>query len=548
VLVDADQLPPVSFPVKAFFLCTLLLEIFIGIGWTENLALHPLLKDGAVLQRNVPLPVTGRAGPGAKVTIGWKGQSHAGSADASGKWSVLLPAGPAESQGQTLRVQSGKDSLTITNLLVGEVWLASGQSNMEWILKNCTVQSAEAAGAEDPQLRFVTIPRAVAEQPVEAVPVAWQSATPESVLKLSAVAYFFARDLRKELKVPVGIISSAYGGTPAESWTPEETLAADPRLSPALEKRKNYPAEYPKLLAEYEQKRPAYEASVAAAKAAGTKPPAKLNPPQPVGNNPYLATVLWNSMISPLLPCPIRGVIWYQGEANAKRAEKYEHLLGSMIEAWRNRWASRARESVRGLDRFRWWLHSWRASPDFPFLIVQLADFNNDPEGSAGTSWARLRDAQTAVADKVPRCGVAVTLGLGDAEDIHPQRKLEVGQRLAKLARKVAYGQNIPSSGPVLQNARSAGKEMEVTFQSVHGSLRTVDGAEPGSFSLSGKDGKFYPANARIEGLGVILSSPEVAEPIFVRYAWSNRPENPNLTDESGLPARPFRTDSDPKP
>lgn len=534
--------------MKAFFLYTLILEIFLGIGWTQNLSLHPLIKDGAVLQRDVPLPVTGRAEPGTKVIIEWKGQSHTGSADPSGKWSVLLPAGPAESQGQTLRVQSGKDSLTITNLLVGEVWLASGQSNMEWTLEKCAVQSAEAAHASDPGLRFTTIPRAIAEQTMETVPVVWQTATPESVLKLSAVAYFFARDLRKEFKVPVGIISSAYGGTPAESWTPEETLAADPLLSPALEKRKNYPAEYPKLLADYEQKKPAYEAAVAAAKATGTKPPAKLNPPQPVGNNPYLASVLWNSMISPLLPYPIRGVIWYQGEANAKRAEKYEHLLSSMIGAWRNRWASRTRESMRSLDRFRWWLHSWQTSPDFPFLIVQLADFNNDPEGAAGTSWARLRDAQTAVADKVPRCGVAVTLGLGDAEDIHPQRKMEVGQRLALLARRIAYGEDISCNGPVLEAAKANGKEMELTFRSTQGSLRTADGQEPGSFYVAGKDLQFHPAKARIDGSRVILSNPEVSAPAFARYAWSNRPENPNLTDGSGLPARPFRTDPDPKP
>lgn len=513
--------------MKVFFRFFLLLyAISPSLGWTQELSLHPLFKQGAVLQREIPIPLPGKAKPGADVSVEWQGEMLKAKADTSGQWSVLLPAGPAKEQGQTLRVLSGADSLVVTNLLVGEVWLAGGQSNMEWILKNCAVQSAEAAGAEDPQLRFTTIPRAIADQPVENVPVAWQSATPENVLKLSAVAYFFARDLRRELKVPVGIISSAYGGTPAESWTPEETLAANPLLSPAIEKRKSYPAEYPKLLAEYEQRKPAYEAAVAAAKAAGTKPPAKLNPPQPVGNNPYLASVLWNSMISPLLPFPIRGVIWYQGEANAKRAEKYELLLSSMITAWRKAWNL----------------------GEFPFLMVQLADFNNDPEGPAGTSWARLRDAQTAVANKVPHCGVAVTLGLGEAEDIHPQKKMEVGQRLAGLARKIAYGQDIACTGPVLQTAQTTGQEMELTFQSVQGKLLTSDNRKPGPFFLAGKDLIFYPATARMEGHRVFLSSPEVAEPAFARYAWSNRPENPNLTDDSGLPARPFRTDSDPQP
>ena len=522
------------------------LALALATAQGQDLSLHPLWKDGAVVQRDVPLPLTGRARPGAPVTVEWRGRTQTRLADASGRWSVLLPAGPTESRGQTLRVQSGTNSLMVTDLLVGEVWLASGQSNMEWILRDCGAQSAEAAQAADPLLRLVTIPRAMADHPKDDVSVVWQTATPDHVLGWSAVAYFFARELRQTLGVPVGIIACSFGGTPAESWTPEDALAENPRLAPTLEKRRNYPALYRTLQAEYEARKKALRE---APPAAGVPPPFP-QPPLMVGQNPHLASVLWNAMISPLLPYPIQGVIWYQGEANARQGTTatYEPLLSSLIRAWRKNWRQRMQSSLTGWDRMRTWLPGATPSPDFPFLIVQLADFNFPPEGPTGTTWARLRDAQAAVADKVPGCGLAVTLGLGEAEDIHPQRKKEVGQRLALLAHKIAYGQPILCTGPILEAAQANGKEMVLTFRTGQGSLRTSDGKDPGSFSVAGKDRKFYPASARLENLRVILSSPEVAEAAFARYAWSNRPENPNLTDESGLPARPFRTDSDPQP
>lgn len=520
------------------------LALALATAHGQDLSLHPLWKDGAVVQRDVPLPLTGRARPGTTVTVEWRGRTHTRSADASGRWSVLLPAGPAESRGQTLQVKSGTESLEVTEILVGEVWLASGQSNMEWILRDCGAQSAEAARAADPLLRLVTIPRAMADQPKDDVSVAWQTATPDRVLGWSAVAYFFARELRQNLGVPVGIIASSFGGTPAESWTPEDALAADPRLVSTLEKRRNYPALYQTLQAEYVARKKALRDTPPVA---GVPPPLP-TPPLTVDQNPHLASVLWNAMVSPLLPYPVRGVIWYQGEANAWETATYESLLSSLIRAWRENWRHRTQSSLTGWDRVRAWLPWATPSADFPFLIVQLTDFDFAPEGPAGTSWARLREAQAAVADKLPRCGLAVTLGLGEAEDIHPQRKKEVGQRLALLALKIAYGQAIPSTGPILETAQAEAREMVLTFRTGQGSLRTSDGKEPGSFFVAGKDRKFYPASARLEGLRVILSSPEVAEAAFARYAWSNRPENPNLTDESGLPAHPFRTDSDPRP
>ena len=532
----------------------IILCFFLFLGWmvgmsvAQELSLHPLLRDGAVLQRDVPVPITGRAPAGAAVSLDWKDKTYATSADASGKWAILLPAMPAETQGQTLRVQSGNSSLQINHLLIGEVWLASGQSNMEWILAECPLQSAEAARATDPQLRFTTIPRTIAETPADTAPVVWHTATPESVLKFSAVAYFFARELRAELGVPVGIVASSFGGTPAEAWIPEDSFATDAQLAPAMQSRKNYPDEYRTLFQDYEKRKADHESREAAARRAGLPPPDPLQPPPPVGENPNLASVLWNGMIHPLLPFPIRGVIWYQGEANAGEPQKYEHLLSSLITTWRDKWRTHGGDFLRGWDRWRWNFHSLLTSPDFPFLVVQLTDFNYPPEGATGTSWSRLRDAQAAATDRLPSTGLAVTLGLGDAEDIHPQRKMEVGQRLARLARKIAYGQNLPCTGPILDSTKARKSEMEVTFRSFQGSLRTSDGKEPGPFTLAGQNRKFYPAHGRIDGKRIVLTSAEVPEPVFVRYAWSNRPENPNLIDESGLPARPFRTDPDPSP
>ena len=533
----------ISMPKKSLLMKpALFLLLFFGyqggIAFAEKLSLHPLLRDGAVLQRHVPVPITGRALAGAAVSLDWKGKSYATSADASGRWAILLPAGSAETRGQTLRVKSGNSALQVDDLLVGEVWLASGQSNMEWILAECARQSEEAAGAMDPDLRFTTIPRTIAETPCNTAPVVWQTATPDSVPKLSAVAYFFARELRRKLRVPVGIVVSSFGGTPAEAWIPEATFTEDPKLAPALEKRKNYPDEYRKLLRDYEGR-------LAAARSAGLPAPAPLYPPPPVGENPNLASVLWNGMIHPLLPFPIRGVIWYQGESNAAQAEDYEHLLSSLITAWRAQWRDRGGESLRGLDWWRWSFHSLFASADFPFLVVQLADFNNPPEGANGTSWARLRDAQAAVTDRLPSTGLAVTLGLGEAEDIHPQRKMEVGERLALLACNIAYGQDLACTGPVLESAEIKEGKVELVFRAVQGSLRTSDGKEPSCFTLAGEDRKFYPAHAKIDGKSIVLTSVDVPKAAFARYAWSNRPENPNLTDDSGLPSRPFRTDPD---
>ena len=502
------------------------LPLFLGILSVElrgELTLHPLIGDHAVFQRDVPFPVIGKSDPGSEVVVNWQGKDYQAKAGADGKWSLQLNPSPANEKGQVLKVKSGTNSIEVSDIQIGEVWLASGQSNMEWPLNKCGAQMAEAESAEDPQLRLAWVSRATAPLPAESVKTSWRSATKSTALTFSAVGYFFGRELRKTTQVPVGVIQSAVGGTPAEAWTPIEFLEAESDFAKAVNDRKEYPNWYPKLLAKYEKDKVAYDLALAEAEKTGAKPPKKIREPHTPEKNPNLASVLWNGMIYPLVPHPIRGVIWYQGEANAYRAEVYEKLLTGMIGAWRKAWGQ----------------------GDFPFLIVQLTDFNYNEDGATGVKWAQLRDAQSAVADHVPQTGLAVTLGLGDAEDIHPQRKMEVGERLALWAKKIAYGKDVACQGPVFDSVKYSGAEAIVSFRPLKGELKSSDQKEVGGFAVAGSDKQFKPAQVKLGKNQVILKSSEVANPAFVRYAWCNRPADANLTDESNLPARPFRTDTD---
>ena len=502
------------------------LPLFLGILSVElrgELTLHPLIGEHAVFQRDVPFPVIGKSDPGSEVVVNWQGKEFKAKAGADGKWSLHLDPSPANEKGQVLKVTSGTNSIEVSDILIGEVWLASGQSNMEWKLKQIGDQSAEAEKADDPLLRLVGISHSPAHDPSESVKTTWNLTTKGSALNFSAVAYFFGRDLRRDLKVPVGVIQSAVGGTPAEAWTPLEFLKSDAAFAKAVNDRDEYPNWYPKLVAKYERDELAYNLEVKEAEKTGAKPPKKPRAPHAPDKNPNLASVLWNGMIHPLVPYPIRGVIWYQGESNAYRAEVYEKLITGMIGSWRKAWGQ----------------------GDFPFLIVQLADFNYNEDGATGVKWAQLRDAQSAVADHVPQTGLAVTLGLGDAEDIHPQRKMEVGERLALWAKKIAYGKDVACQGPVFDSVKYSSGEAVVSFRPLTGGLKSSDQREVGGFAVAGSDKQFKPAQVRLDKNQVILKSSEVANPAFVRYAWCNRPADANLTDESNLPARPFRTDTD---
>jgi len=470
---------------------------------------HPIFSDHMVLQQGTPLRVWGKANPGEKITVrlereGQPAVTATTTADDKGRWSVELPAQKAGT-GFTLTVQ-GQNTVTFKNVAVGEVWICSGQSNMQWELWRLTREDQGkkvAAQAKHPNIRLFTMPRRPALTPQEDFPVLkikmkrdkdydvvfgqWQECTPETAYEFSAVAYFFGRDLEKALNVPIGLIATNWGGTVCEAWTSLEALESVPDL---------------KYLADRARQ-------------------AQQNPPQKKGLSPNIPTVLFNGMIHPLLKFPIRGAIWYQGESNAPRAYEYRTLYPTMIQDWRKRWGH-----------------------DFAFLGVQLAPYWDG--NSEGVRYAELRDAQLHATRVLPKVGLAVITDAGDEKDIHPQQKEPVGARLALAARALTYGEKIVYSGPIFREAKFDGKKAILSFDHVGGGLVAKDGPLVG-FTACGTDRVFKPAQAVIEGDKVVVTCDDVDQIVAVRYGWVNFAKPTlNLFNKEGLPASPFRTDDFP--
>jgi len=472
---------------------------------------NPLFSDNAVLQRDKKVQVWGVAADGEKVTVEFAGQKVETVAK-DGKWKVELQQMPASAEPRTMTI-SGNNTITASNILVGEVWLCSGQSNMEWALENSTNGPEAVAASEDPQLRMMRLPHRASDEPQSTFDAKWNACTPASAPDFSAVAYHFGRDLRKSLGVPIGLIGSYFGGTPAESWTDRKTLETNPDLKTILEAHSRKIAEFdPVKMEETNKKNQAdYEAALAKATAEGTKKPNRpvvLMPPttdhrRPVG--------LYNGMIAPLQPYAIRGMIWYQGESNAGAPLLYRKLFPAMIGAWRKQWGE----------------------GDMPFLFAQIAPFKNMTPG--------IREAQLLAWKSTPRTAMVVTTDVGDAEDIHPLKKQPVGERLALAARALAYGEQIVYSGPEYDSMSVSGNRAVIHFKHTGSGLVAKDGDLRGFF-LASADGNFRPAKAEIKGDTVEVFSDEVPVPAAVRYGWSNVPDV-NLTNKEGLPASPFRTD-----
>ena len=412
---------------------------------------------------------------------------------------------------------AGKNTVALTDILVGEVWLASGQSNMEWPLKSAANGEHEVAAANLPPLRLFSVLRHVAEQPIDTVTGSWQPCTPESVRMFSAVAYYFARDLQRKLGVPVGVIGTYWGGTPIESWMSAATLRSTAAW-PAIDARwQKDSADFPAYKLRYPAERAAWGKAEEHAKATHTKNPLAWPPPPMGPGTPFEPSGLFNGMIAPLQPYALRGVIWYQAEQNWPRPEEYAELFPAMIRSWRDQW---------GLG-------------DFPFYFVQLANFIvvNDPTNRA---WARIREAQTR-ALTLPATDMAVTIDIGNPKDIHPLNKQELGRRLALIAKARVYGIGGDFSGPMLERITREGAALRVHFSHAATGLIAYDKPVQ-SLEIAGADRKFYPATAGIEHGTLLVSAPAVKEPVAVRYAWSNAPVA-NLYNGAGLPAPPFRSD-----
>jgi len=459
--------------------------------------LPALVGSHMVLQRDALVPVWGWAAPGEAVVVTFRGHDYPATPGAGGRWQVALPATPAG--GPYSLVIKGQNTITLDDVLVGDVWLASGQSNMELPLRdrNAPAPGAypmvlnaeqEVATAAFPQIRQFTVKKVVAYQPqAENEGYGWQVCSPATAGGFSAVGYFFARDLYQRYRVPIGLISSPWGGTPAEAWVSAEAL----------------------------RQMPDFQAPVAALSGRAARPDTLGKDAQ---NTP---TVLYNGMIAPLQPYALKGIIWYQGESNVGRGGQYRTLFPALIRDWRARWGS-----------------------ELPFIFVQLANFTKTLQLPAPSAWAELREAQ-AQALALPRTGMAVAIDLGDPDDIHPSNKQDVGHRLALAARQVAYGdRRVSATGPTFQSMQVEGKKIHLKFSNIDKGLLLKSGTTTlTGFAVAGADGQFHWAAAALDGrANVVLTCAAVPTPVAVRYAWADNPLG-NLYNRAGLPAAPFRTD-----
>jgi len=482
------------------------------LGWGLHLhadfQIAPVFSDHMVLQRGQPLTVWGWADDGEKITVKFRGQ-QASTTARNGKWSLRLRRAKVGGP-DIFTVSSPTRTVTFTNVLVGEVWICSGQSNMEWPLDRCFEAADDIAGATNPMIRLLNVPNRISDAPSVVFKSAWQVCSPETVKKFSGVGYYFGRDLHRARRVPVGLIQSDWGGSPAEAWMSRESLEIQPRYQTEILDR------YPTALKDYQAALAAWEAEKAEAEKAGRE--FKKWAPW----RPWKPSELYNGMITPLIPFAIKGVIWYQGESNAGQAEQYRTLFPDMIRCWRRDWGQN----------------------DFPFLLVQLAPFKAIKDQPDESDWAELREAQLLATQALPHVGMAVITDVGDPKDIHPTKKQPVGERLALAARALAYGEKITFSGPIYRSQRIEGNRVILNFDHVGRGLEARDGALKG-FAVCGADRRFVWATAEIVGDTVVVSSPQVPQPVAVRYGWADCPVV-NLWNKDGLPASPFRTDDFP--
>lgn len=477
-------------------------------------------SDHAILQREKPIRVWGSGSPGEKITASFGSETQQVAADPAGAWHVIFTARPANRVGTDL-VVTGENTITVRDILVGEVWLCSGQSNMTFPLERSEGGTLEIAAANFPLIRQFTVTQTTAGRPAATVAGAWRICSPATAGRFTAVGYYFARELLQDLDVPIGLMHCAWGGTPIESWMSAPVLEQSPasaaiarRWQDDLSARPANQAAYDRLL------KPWLDGDAAAqregAAAAASYRAAHPRPTVPSNIRPSSApSSLYNGMLHPLIPYTLRGILWYQGEGNTGRPEEYSALFAALITSWR-------KDFKQG---------------DIPFYWVNLANFKGN---EATLGFARLREAQTQTLT-LPNTGQALAIDIGNHDDIHPTNKRDVGHRLALIAKAKTYGRSGEFSGPQFANATVRGQAMRVTF--THAAGLSTRGGAPGSLEIAGADKKFHPATGTIEGETLLVSAPEVPAPVAVRYAFRNSPEA-NLYNGAGLPAVPFRSDS----
>ena len=496
------------------FVAGILAAVLLPVSAFADVKPSALFSDHMVMQQGVDVPVWGWADKGEQVTVSIGDAKLSAAAGDDGKWMVKLPPQkPADAMEMTI---AGKNTIVVKDILVGEVWVGSGQSNMVFNISKVHApygllnEEQEIAAANYPKVRIFTAKTAKAYEPQEKIQGEWKICTPANAPDFSAVSYLFARDLHKALNVPVGVITVAFGASTAESWISRETMAGDSEMKPMLDgfdASVNFYKKNPTDTADKAPKRPK-TINARPARAGGRQS-------DPVQDQ-HEPTVLFNGMANPIIPYAMRGVIWYQGESivgGDAGISLYGHVQAALIQDWRKHWGE----------------------GDFPFYIVQLPPLKNISNNP------RIREQQLSVLS-LPSTGMAITMDIGDPANVHPKNKAPLGERLTHIALANAYGQKMEYSGPLYESMKIDGDSARISFSHVGGGLVAKGGALKW-FQIAGEDQKFVDADAKIDGDTIVVSSPAVKEPVAVRYAWDNYPDGCNLFNAADLPASPFRTD-----
>ena len=515
--------------MKKLSVILIILLLIAGNGFA-NIKLPAFFSDNMVLQQGMDIPVWGWSDPGEQITVSLGGHYAKTVASTDGRWGLFLK--PLKAGGPFDLILTGKNKVTLKNVLIGEVWVCSGQSNMEMPVGNVAKwysgvlnYEEEIAAANFPQIHLFKAGRTVADKPQDDSEGSWSVCNPETIIDFSAAAYFFGRELYKDLGVPIGLIDASCGGTNISAWMSKDVLGSDDDFKPILNNFQRRLDNYPSALEVYKKRIAKHQKDVEEAKASG-KPVPWREPMPPYGpghrNTP---SGLYNGMISPLMNIRIAGVIWYQGENNTSNPQLYEKLFPAMIKNWRMEWGQ----------------------GDYPFYYVQLASFNTNQTwwGGAGINWVLLREAQLKTLS-VPNTGMAVAADIGDANDTHMKNKQEVGKRLALWALANTYGKDIICSGPLYKSNEIKDDQIVLHFDYIGSGLMVREGEVLKGFTVSGANKKFIEAIAVIQGDSILVGSTEVSKPVAVRYAWKDYPDC-NLYNRENLPASSFRTDDWPE-
>ncbi len=489
----------------ALFLITLCTSSYVSA-----VSLPSLISDNMVMQQNKPVHIWGKGEVGEKVTVKMLGQKQYAITNNMGKWEIWLH--PMTSSGPVSMTISGKNTIEVKNILLGEVWFACGQSNMEWSVRKSNNSEAEIADANYPEIRFFDAQRSFRDSVQEDIVGKWVVCTPASVPEMTGSGYFFTRGLHKHLKQPVGLIDASWGATRIEAWTPKEVHKSNPKIQYWTDKWTEYQQNFPDTYAKYPTKHAEWEVKAAEAEANGEEIPKE--PREPKRKNKNEPSSIYNGVVAPISLYTIRGIIWYQGENNAYKDEAfmYRYIFPDMIKAWRRVWNQ----------------------GDFPFIYAQLSILWDHPY------WPVLRESQTE-ALKLKNTAMIMTYDVGDSTDAHFKNKQAVGKRFELAARKLVYGEDLVASGPMFRQMTIEGDSLRIWFDEAAG-LKPKEGTELLGFEMAAEDGKLFPATASIDNETVVLYSPLVKHPTIARYAFKHVTLG-NLVNEADLPAVPFRTD-----